>query len=528
MPTTISVMSWNVRNLGDSKTTLPNQAVNGDMRIMELIADETVRQGIQVVGIMEIQSGIGLAIALNIIADLNNRPNSSGRWAYRLSSRQDGGTQEEYLFVVDCAAGSLRFDVAGRPAQSSLMGVFDESVIEDFSANPLHRDELLTALVSQEYIERGIFHTAGGSGKIHVLTKEFRVNPDKWLALSTGANVVFPPPQTPFVAGLTPANLTRLKNKLLDVDILKFTKYGDRSPFMLQLLVGPNLNSTPLTIVLAHQLGTSNPLRFDSINIMALNRVLIANAQAGQAMILMGDYNVAAHQMKMDVSVYGRSWSQNSYGLNKAKPPQTNRIFAPILAWPNSVDLLGDQATSLTRGFLANGSPPANALSSAYDKLMLFNIGNAQPGRVINLVNDYNQPALAALPTAQLAFARAKASGIGNFITEDQDKIRKKQNEIVKKNTQTKKLIASIAPKVTSKTPADSPIRARLVKLRAERTVYDGKIAQLQAQIDAGQFIFDQINSVNVIHPAGIGISLAVYSYAVSDHLPVSVKFTLG
>lgn len=531
MPTTIRVMSWNVQNLGDSKTSLPGPAFTPDMRVVNLIANEVFRRGIRVLGIMEIQSGIGNAVGQHIINELNNKPGSSKQWTARLSSRQDGGTQEEYLFIVDFGVGNIRFDVTGRPAQSSLMGVFDESVINDFGTNPSERQQLMDALNDTNYIKRANFYVSKGGMKVQMTTSQYRVEGQAWSDLSAGASVKFPSPQKPFVAGLTALQLLQLKKKILDVDILKFTSPGDRSPFMMHLKIGSNNNLTPLTIVLAHQLGTSDPQRFDAINIMALNRVLLYNAANSSPMLLMGDYNVATSQMKKQVRVYERRIANHVFGLNTATPPTTQQIFSPLFDWSKTnVDLLGAQATSLNHSFLMNNAPAADALSSAYDKLMLFNVPTAKIGDsgVVNLVSEYTKPKNAVQSTAKLALARAKAVGISDFITEKQEKLEDRISAISKKNVGIMKSIKELQKKITAHTPQSSPLRKRLAKFKAERNTYGEIEDGLQTQVDAAELILQQLATATVTYPKDIGTSLAVYSYAVSDHLPVAVEFTLG
>jgi hypothetical protein len=113
------------------------------------------------VGIMEIKSGIGSQLMAWLIAALNNsRPlNSTYTWKGRLSSRQDGGTQEEYLYLWKDEAGVLQLNMAGTPGPTSLIGVADAAVMEQLIATnlwtPAQRTQLLQALRDSEYLRYG-------------------------------------------------------------------------------------------------------------------------------------------------------------------------------------------------------------------------------------------------------------------------------------------------------------------------------------------------------------------------------------
>jgi hypothetical protein len=100
MPTTIRVLSWNVESLGEAKAYAGPKAVSPvQSAIVRFISQVIIESRANLVGLMEIKGGIGPQLMLWLLAQLNNAPdlgpNPPFQWQGRLSSRQDGGTQEE-------------------------------------------------------------------------------------------------------------------------------------------------------------------------------------------------------------------------------------------------------------------------------------------------------------------------------------------------------------------------------------------------------------------------------------------------
>jgi hypothetical protein len=130
---TLTVMSWNIESLGDTKTSASPDVLRLWGEVVWLIARAVLRANAQLVGLMEIKSGRGKDLAAQLVEALNQLTQPAqdqGAWHARVSLRQDGAPQEEYIMLWRELPGALTLDAAAEPAPSWLVGVFDPAVLD--------------------------------------------------------------------------------------------------------------------------------------------------------------------------------------------------------------------------------------------------------------------------------------------------------------------------------------------------------------------------------------------------------------
>jgi len=155
-------------------------------QIISIIAQVISFTGARIVGLMEINGGKGAEIMGWLIAKLNSNrlPNAAKQWMGRLSSRQDGGTMEEYIYLWENEATVLTLDMNGIPGPTSLIGVADLNALEGFMLrkgwNANTGQQLLDALEESGYLRFGTY----SKGSRRPKTKKLRVAPDQWQAIN--------------------------------------------------------------------------------------------------------------------------------------------------------------------------------------------------------------------------------------------------------------------------------------------------------------------------------------------------------
>lgn len=548
MPTTITVASWNIEKLGAAKTTgiVPSP---GRSEIIAFIARVIVQTGADVVGIMEINSGLGDEVRDQLCATLNNMAPAAGAvWRGNVSSRQDSRPDEEYLWLWREKAGRLVLDPAARPSATSLIGVVDDNLVADLSAamgwGPAERTQLFIALAANQYINRPRYT----QGRKKPQTRTWRVIPAAWQRLSTMAvpEVQFDPalPQQPPAGILGPGGQgarQSLARKLVDADILRFLTAGDRSPFLGNFRVGDQLK--PLATAVYHALGPQQKI-FNigpAINTIAMSLPLSAAAAAGNVLV-MGDFNVAAREMDAQVEVFCRT-DNGQPGFAMVKPVQKQPVFGPILGAPlNARNLMAvptqpDRRTSMAAVWLDDDVEVDKTLVNPYDKF--FFRGAAAPGPQLTLTNEAEVlnlvPFVAAgntyfdadLARSAMTFYRqfcgassaqkavVKLTAAGNTARRQ---VRLKQYALDSIN----KTIAANGKRLPPKSA-----------LGARQKMVQGDLARAQKALDAAttqtvsaRTVLRLVQDATAVAPSGAGTAAAILTGAISDHVPIAVQLT--
>lgn len=525
-------MSWNVESLGDAKAY---RSTDHKSKLIKYLQYAIQRAHADLVGIMELKAGVGAQVRDWLLAKLNNaRPQGAPyQWRARLSSRQDGGTQEEYLLLWKDEPNRLELDSDARPGPSWLIGVVDdnalETFVEQFMWDDADRQQLYDALASLSYTVKGIYRDRGSN----VRTRTDRVGLDKWHALDAagGAAAVDFAGATPAPpAGMNAAKRQQLAQILLTIDVLRFPTYAERSPFIAGFKVGnpPRL----LKIGLLHAPGPQDPGRFDAINIMSLSRPL----EAAPNLLLMGDFNIA----QTDVFSLGRNYvravdNQGKFTFALRVPTSYTRVFEPISDAPlNAPDQIGNVKTSLVNTFLDDGSLIAAALANTYDKFFFRGTAGqmaAANARVVNPIVAMagNQAGYDVnLGTAGLTFFRA-FRGVP-WLTERQTRMAlDSRKELAKRNIQERIVTTEHAKFKTvplTLRNGSSAISKRQTTATKKRDAYQKKEDGLDAQLRAIRVLLALVNAAASPSPTGIGTSHAVYRHAVTDHLPITIELT--
>jgi endonuclease/exonuclease/phosphatase family metal-dependent hydrolase len=537
MPTKIRLLSWNIESLGDAKATVPDPVNAGQVVESELINFINLvirRANADVVGIMEVKSGRGASILGWLLPRLNNVAGAAYQWQGRVSARQDGGTQEEALYLWKQQANRLVLDQAGVPAPISSIGIVDRNVLETTFAslgianNAVTQGAFLAALHTAGYILHGTFQ---GRGNSRPLTQTWRVDANAWNALASAP----PPAEVNFGATPLPVPMTRqqrraLAAQLIGSDILRFVRYGDRSPFLGNFLVG----NPPKRVMVGmlHAPGPQDLTRTDAINVIGLSTC----AAAADNLVLMGDFNIAANQAGLTGVEYGRFDDHGTYKFAQLVPRQYQVVFDPIEHVPLGAGaqvLQPDQRTTVIDTYVDDTVPVATILANTFDKF--FFRGNPAPAQqltaadprvwnIVRLLDPRNPDFNPQLARSALTFFRTlrgdahlikAASGLGK-------KYVKFQRTYNRADTRAKGLDAKI--KATNP-PPNHPLYTRHRQAVAEAN----KASQMMAAIGSQQIAIQDVRTVVNGHqptPAGVGTGLAVYREAISDHFPISLDLT--
>lgn len=541
MATTITVLSWNVESLGDGKATLSGVTPPQQSEIVNFMSLVIRRSGADLVGIMEVKSGRGPLILQWLLASLNNaRPGAAPfayTWRGRVSSRQDGGTQEEYLYLWKDQPNRLTLDPAGVPGPTSLVGVVDAGAMETLFATtgwtPTQQNAFFGALAASGYIQHGMYKV----GTKPLTTSTWRVVPSMWNTINTttNASVAFASGQNPPTA-LTSTQLQALATQLKNIDILRFISNADRSPYLGNFLVGNPAKR--LMVSMLHAPGPQDRTRFEANNIIALS--LPMRAQVGQDnLLVMGDFNISAATASKTARAYGRfTNSQGAFVFASLTPVQLVQVFAPLTGAPlNAADLLGTAETSLTKEYLADTALPTDPLNNPYDKFFFkgsatasrqITSGNAAVLNVIQTMAANQGTAFAAaIGTSALTFFRAFRGGtyfnsaLGNL----QKAQTKAQGVLNQANSRLQGVRTAIYNAGGSAAPG-SALRKRLNKAQDDVADATAKLNAATASVANIQAVITLVTTATVATPQGIGSGLAVYRHAVSDHLPITVQLT--
>src|SRR5215472_8235239 len=222
MPTTIRVMSWNIERFGEGKGTDPGPP-RAETELINYICHVINQENIDIVGLMELSGGYGGEIANWITGRLNGGLAPPPPWQYKLSGRQDGGTQEEYIFLWRNQPGRLELDVNGDPWPTALVNVVDDNSLASFFSrfhwNAAQKAQLYQALEANKYI--GHLPTVKGNRR---RTKTWRIVAEKWDELNQMAHpeVTFAPAPAPQPPAMSQADQQNLADKLLQIDMLRF------------------------------------------------------------------------------------------------------------------------------------------------------------------------------------------------------------------------------------------------------------------------------------------------------------------
>lgn len=539
MPASVKVMSWNVESLGDGKSATGTPPTRTE--IINFLNLAIRRADADIVGIMELKGGSGAQVGGWLESALNAAlpKKTAYRWKRQLSSRQDGGTQEEYLMLWKDSVGGLVLDTGAMPSPSWLPGVVDDNLFAPFFANvkwtAAQKTQLYDALADNGYILRGRFKDRG---KLRS-TKTWRTGPDQWEELDgmvvpavTFAGGKVQPPGKP-----TKAQVQDLGARLHGSDILRFISYGDRSPFVANFLVGKA--KAPLTVALLHAPGPQDPTRTQAANIIALSAPLVSASTRGN-LLLMGDYNIAATQTNLLARDFGRFTDPTTkkFVFAMTTPPTYQTVFEPIEGAPlNAPDLLPGVQTSLINEFIANNSLPPAALGNTFDKFFFHSgakfKGVATNPAVANLLvniasNQGNGVYVAAL--GQSAFTFFKDFRGVTFLQDFEKRLKTKFSV---EDKQAKKLAGQLAAaqkKLASTKPAPpvgSPLRKRVATLKTTSAAATAKANVYQGQLTALGITMRLLTDPKVKAASGIGSALTVYRHAVSDHLPITVTLTV-
>lgn len=535
MPVTVRVLSWNVESLGDTKAVLPGSQPPTQSELINFINLVARNENADVLGIMELKAGQGTNVKSWLLAKLNNGVGGGAVWDGVVSSRQDGGTMEEYVVLWKAQANQLQLNANGRPAPASLLGVLDDNAMsrlfaaKGWGTGSLNRQATYAALADADYVAAGRFKLRSKM----TVTRFQRVLPTGWTLLNQMGN-----PQVQW--GNNPAPPPAINNQqdsralaqlLLDVDILRFITYGDRSPFLVNLLVGAT--PAPLAIVLLHAPGPQDPTRTDAINIIGLSRPAAA-AAAGGNLLVMGDFNIAAAQANATGRVYGRyTNAQNQFVFAQVTPAQNAQVFAPITGAPlNAPDLLPGVRTSLVNTFLADGSALNATLANTFDKFFFngaaaMNQANARAVDLISVLDPNSMNHDPAIAQSCLTFFRS-LRGLA-FLQGQLTKLQRDYNKQNKRVTTLTTYLNNIQTKINNTVPAPAPNSALVQRRNLTQNDLNQatqKRAALQLQITACQAVQALVMNFVQNTPTGVGTAHTTYRHAVSDHLPIYVELT--
>jgi hypothetical protein len=535
--TTARVMSWNIESLGDAKATVANPTTTAisQSEIINFI-NLVIRQAeADIVGIMEVKSGRGLSILGWLLPRLNNVTGATYQWQGRVSARQDGGTQEETLYLWKQEASVLTLDQGGLPAPLSSPGIVDGNVLQatfssiGIATQPAKQDDFLTALFQAGYINHGTY-TARGKKRVATLT--WRLHADQWHTLSTGGTVSFGSVKLP-VAPLTPTQLKALTAQLVGTDILRFSTYSDRSPFLGNFLVGNPAKRLMVSVL--HAPGPQDLLRTDAVNIIGLSNC----AAAADNLAVMGDFNIATNQSGLTAVVYGRFNYTGNWAFTQERPRTYQTIFDPIKNAPlNAGDrvLKPNPRTTVIDGYVTDKTPLNTILANTYDKVFFH--PNASAAKAFTTANPWAWNLVMHMdPKSKTDFWKTSAQSALTFFRAfrgdaylgkaDSNLVRKhakQQKTFTQEDNKAKKLQAKING-MNPKPALNDQVYTRLSEATAKATKANQQLAAIQLQRGAIKDLRDLINGTDTT-PSGVGTALAIYREAISDHFPISLDLT--
>jgi hypothetical protein len=520
-PVMIRVLSWNVESFAEAKGLVPGVDPAVASELINFIALVVRTRHAHVVGLMELKAGFGDQVSQWLVAELNNgrSVHAARRWRSVVSSRQDGGTQEEYAVLYREEAGVLTLDDDGVPAPASLLGVLDSAPLQWLYDKkgwaPKQREAFVAALKQDGYAVSGSYNvTKSRTAK----TLWPRVKGDGWQELHEMAT-----PEVELAAppgALSAAECQRIADTLLNVDILRFTENADRSPYLVNFKVG----TQKLAVALYHAPGPSDLRRFDAINIIALSRP----AAYAPNLLLMGDFNIAGTELAKSGQVYSRAERKGTFTFDKA--PGLRQVFAPITGPPlNAADLLPGVRTSLVNAYLADGTTLDSTRANTFDKFFFKGAPlTAAAARVVDLV-DIIDPTSAnhdvAVARSAFSFYR-QFRGTTALNTTDMELAATAAglSTALAKNANVRAAVQSNIDGHGAPTPKN--LVNRMAGLLYELTDLTQKQTAVLAQRNAIAAVSALVTNPAVTMPTGVGSAHAMYRHAVSDHLPITVEVT--
>lgn len=532
MPTIVTVMSWNIESFGGKKAIDGSQGIAQESELINFINLAIREAGADVVGIMEIKGGVGRMVLGWLLAKLNNLQPAGVMWKGSVSSRQDGGTQEETLYLWREEANRLTTDATAIPGPTWSIGIADNEAMNSLFttknwASSQDRTAFYAALADSGYVEYGRF----GSNK---KTKTWRVAASSWGTLSTMA-----PPQItitgtaqPPPPGLSAADCQAVAQKLVAIDMLRFPTFADRSPYVAHLLVGSPGKS--LTIALLHVPGPQDPTRTDSINIMAMSAIL-QHAAGTASLLVMGDFNIGVTQLADRSDFWARKTAFGQWGFVRDVMANPNRqtVFAPITGAPlNALNQLGNERTSLARRtFMPDTAPLSSARANAYDRFFFHDGGiTAGQGQVVDLLArliNGNPAFSAALAQAAMTFFRAYRgpAAVTKAANTLANTLGKKNRELgaARLSYQRAKL-AYRAARQDGETATSQ--HNRMMTAQRDCDAIAQEIAQLTTEQHAIAAVQTLVGNPGSNAATGTGTALAIYRVAASDHLPITIQLT--
>jgi hypothetical protein len=534
MPT-IRVMSWNIESLGDAKATVIDPIIHaiGESEIVTFI-NLVIRQiDADIVSIMEVKSGIGAQLLGWLLPRLNNGAGAGVQWLGRVSARQDGGTQEETLYLWRERPGILRLDPAGLPAPISSMGIVDKNLMETtfasrgISNNPAKQDAFIDALANIGYVVNG---TYTGPRNKRLKTRTWRVNSNQWNTLNTmpppaQVNLTLNPP-------LTTAQKQVIAAQLLGADILRFVSYADRSPFVANFLVGNPAKRVMVAVL--HAAGPQDKVRTDAINVIGLSNAAAAAAN----LLLMGDFNIGANQGGLTGVEYGRFMRTGEFVFAQLVPRQYQQVFFPVENAPlhaGNWPLTPDPRTTMIKRWVDDTAPLSSVLANTFDKVFLRS--NANPAQAMTGGSPLAWNMIAHLDPAQAMYWQQAARSAliyfrafrGDAHLQDADAVlakkeAKEQKTFTMASNQAAKTHAKIAA-MHPPPPLNSQLFTRLADYNTKATKAAQERAAAHLQRAAIVFVRALINGAGT-DPTGVGTALAIYRQAISDHFPISTDLT--
>ncbi|WP_183573678.1 hypothetical protein HDF18_08035 [Mucilaginibacter sp. X5P1] len=536
MPTTITVLSWNIESLGDTKASLnPSVTPLSKSQVVDFIAAVTKGLNIDVLGIMEVKSGIGSLLSSWLLSLLNNNGTPGTTWKGAVSSRQDGGTQEQYLYFWKSTA-TFDLNMAGLPGPTSLVNVADEQAFAGLFqgttvTTTAAQSQFLQSLAANGYLINGIFKERSTTKK----TTTYRVNPAIWQAMQSGTPVAFnltinPNPPIAF----NPAQLSQMSQILAQLDVLRFISYGDRSPYLINL----NLDAKPLTIALYHAPGPQDPTRFEAINNIGMSFPLAAT---GSNTLLMGDFNISTAQLTKQARAYQRApvaGNPNAVNFSAKSPQQLVTVYNPITAAPlntNQALLPSPTYTSLSAKFLPNTAPLKDTEANIYDNFY-FRQSTTAANQLTVVANSakiaaplatyypgttFNAPIATLLLTFFRVFGGAASL---QKALDTYEALETKMDKAVKKLTVLYNNAKANLTTAQSNGAPTGTLNKRVKNNYNKLTAANSLLTKISGSVTAINATLTLVkNNINTT-PGGIGDALAIYRHAISDHLPISFQ----
>lgn len=531
MPVTIRVLSWNIATLGRRKAVQPGVVPAQPHGILTFIARSIRASGADLVGLIEVQCGLGGQIRDWLVAELNNAPAGQAQptWVGVVSARQDGSPQEEYVFLYNRQANRLEADRTRSSGHASIIGVVDLSVLSSLVGTSgwtaVDWKALLDGLAAgnRPYVKHSRFGTRR-------LTRTLRVVPERWEALDA---MTTPSVTLSSGPGLTARQRKQVAEILLDADILRFTSYAERSPFLGQFLVGHP--GQQLLVGVFHAKGTSDPFRGDGINVIGLSRL----AAGADNLLLMGDFNI--HDPNAHLSTgreFARQNSHGVFGFSEVQPRTYHPVFAPIVGAPlNAPDLLAPNTLTTTKeAYLPDNTASNAALAHTYDKFFFRGANNGITAANATLVNlleqmdpssQHHRPGLGAaaltyyrayLGTSALNTAKAK---IQRRTAPSQALLVQAQHELARAKTKLK-----AARKAKAGKTRITQLLKRETNANAAVGLYRAALAPTTAELQNLEAVRRLVVNTAAPAPTGVGTAHAIYRDAISDHLPIAVDLT--